>query len=446
MKTLYVLQQIGSRASSTIVSAEDLSEQDILKVYFCVQSENENEALAVANAVKIVHDSFKTGLEPSYTDSAFQLGINKKGVGLNCAVVPPIEWGRDERDADERLYVYLYASPTTLEDWLLNPFALWIDPKIFYIGKGRDRRRFEHINEAINDLTVDTSASSSLEKRKVRKIQEVMLRSAEESAHGLVRRVAFFSGEHADAMYSAVEHYLINHLYGVYNLTNKNRGSNTCEHSDASWMSRPYGVLPSSTVWTDMVTDYAKNGLKAKTQSRLRDMVSVELNAHFPIFPFDRLVNSVGNLSAEKESVVTNGTDASYNLFVLNVQHFPVLKVQLKASDKDTGVCINLRPVDGTAESREVFYSTIAECFFCCPVNELDPKKFGLFGSSGTYFKPFKNTGVTEKDLWFDIRDIESQDYALPFGASFFGELMPCRFSLVDALRIIATKIGCPHN
>ena len=238
MLTLCLTHQIGTKKQTGIVSAQDLKPTDKANVYFCVRSESAEEAQAVAYAVQAANDVIKLGLP--------QVVSNAKG--LSFSFIEPGSWYEDSWRPNGK-YLYLYTSPASLDDEILEPYKLWSDKNIFYVGEGAEDELFGLIDLASRKL--DDFLSKQPEDHSMHLVQKFILGAGKESARKMVRKIAFFSGEYEAVACAAVKDYLINHLYGL-----EKKSKPDVIHGSCDWITRPKDVLANTSEWQGMLSDY----------------------------------------------------------------------------------------------------------------------------------------------------------------------------------------------
>lgn len=238
MPTLCLMQQIGTRKPTVIIPAEGLKFSDSANVYFCVQSECEEQAQAVAYAVQAVNDVFKLGSSQAVHNTN----------GLSLSVIPPSSWYEDSWRPDGR-YIYLYTTPVSLNHVLLEPFKLWTEKNIFYVGEGTGDELFGLIDQASSML--DELVNEHSDEHKLHLVKRFILGAGKEGARNMVRKVAFFSGEYEATACAAAKDYLINHLYGLEKKNKVDTIQISCD-----WISRPKGMLPNTSEWQGLLSEF----------------------------------------------------------------------------------------------------------------------------------------------------------------------------------------------
>lgn len=238
MLTLCLMHQIGTKKQTVISLAQDLKQTDRANVYFCVRSESAEEAQAVAYAVQAANDVIKLGLSQAVHNAN----------GLSFSVIEPGSWYEDSWRPNAK-YVYLYTSPASLDDEILEPYKLWSDKNIFYVGEGSEDELFGLIHRAAKKL--DDFLSKQTEDQNMHLVQRFILCAGKASARNMVRKIAFFSGEHEAVACAAVKGYLIHHLYGL-----EKKGKPNAIHGSCDWITRPKDVLANTSEWQGMLSDY----------------------------------------------------------------------------------------------------------------------------------------------------------------------------------------------
>lgn len=238
MTTLCLLHQAGTKKPTLIVPAQDMKTADSPKVYFCVQSDCEEDAQVVAKTVKAINDTFKIGIPQASLEAA----------GLGLSIIEPHRWYQDDWRTGDR-YIYLYAAPSSMEDWLVEPYKLWDEKSIFYIGEGQGDEQYELIDQASANLEALLRQQPNNPNMLV--VQRAILGNGQDSARDMVRKVAFFSGEYDLVACSAAKYYLINHLYGL-----KNQHLGSVSGGGCKWLCRPKDMLPNTGEWHDLLAEF----------------------------------------------------------------------------------------------------------------------------------------------------------------------------------------------
>ena len=238
MATLCLLHQIGTKIPTRVVQVQDLQPVDMSKVYFCVQSDCEAEAQAVAYSVKAINDTFKLGLHQ----------VADEATGVSLSIMEPDSWYQESWCTGDR-YLYLYAASSSMEDALLEPFRLWAEKNIFYVGEGQGDELYALMDQASSKL--DELLCKQPESLDMHLVQRSILGAGKSSARNMVRKVAFFSGDHGAPACSAAKHYLINHLYG---LANQKEGN--AYHGACKWICRPKETLPNTSEWHSVLSTF----------------------------------------------------------------------------------------------------------------------------------------------------------------------------------------------
>ena len=307
-------------------------------------------------------------------------------------------------------YVYGYATPNDYTDWKFSEPSYknnLRNHRLFYIGRGQNFRLNEHIAESIRNLSGENfQRLTPLEIGKVRTIQEFLLLESESVGNQMVRTLAEFSGPYAEAQYAATEYFLINNWLGIYQLENLTRGDTKVTGTTCEWICRPRAISGNTIAWGKIVANFQNTGIKAATQGLKRELIKAEVNSEFKKFPLPNISNIASGLTIDNMRAIDNQTDAFYLLTLHNSLNMPLVHIHLRLSDKHTGVCINIRPLDG---DRLRFTQRIAGIFFSrCEVDATPHIKH----PEDPYFKPCVRGGINGRnDIWFDFRKPDSQDY-----------------------------------
>jgi hypothetical protein len=349
------------------------------------------------------------------------------------------DWSVDEEDPECTHYVYAYASPQRYEDWKGSEPSYQNDlnnHSVFYIGRGQNLRFSDHILEAKSGLVshFPKRKTTSNEIGKLKKIQDFVLAEWETIGSKMVRKVARFYGPYAAAQFAACEYFLINHWCGVYNLENLTRGDTRVKDSSCEWFSIPKSSRLENDRAQNLINHFKSSGLQAVTQGLKRELIINEVNSEFKKFPLVKLLKQVGGINVQSEKAIQNGKDAFYPLVLHNYVGTPLVLIQLKLSDKYSGVCINLRRLKG--DTLAVFIKRVAEMFFAgaediAAVHIKDIK-------TDPYFKPCAPIGKSGKDdIWFDLRRPDEPEYDIAETALFLAAKVTTNQSLYGALNLI---------
>jgi hypothetical protein len=398
-------------ASAEVVDAVD--EAQIGSVIFAVNSPVENECIVVAETIsavfnRFIHENFQEWPEDVIEGYA-------RGFG---------DWSEDGilfLPEDHR-YVYAYATPRNFDEWSTSepPYRENLENyEVFYVGRGRNDRIFDHLRMAVGDLT---GSSISEESGKIRRIQDFLLRQSLESGKTIARKICYFWGDFAHLKYAAVEHFLINYWCGVYTLENLTRGDEmflergSGQKSQCAWLCRPKTLAGGNVAWIEAVREFPARGRRGMRQSVARNICVAEVNSHFETFPigFPELLNLT---FANESRAISDGTDAFYSIVWRDSNDQAFLHLQLLLSYQETGVRVNFRRVKN--DSLEGFIKKIGDVFFDQNANEA---RIYVRNAGSPYFKPFARAGNGRDDIFFDFRspeklyDLSGTHFARRFG------------------------------
>lgn len=386
-----------------------INEQDII---FVVTSASDEINSSVAEAISVTYNSWiKRSDEPS-SNSETDMKIRKCGNWHNDFDILPPKLG------DEH-YVYGYGSATCADKNIVT------SEDIFYIGRGQRNRMLNHIKEALKDQ--DTKEMSK--KDRINKEMNQL------KSTSLVHQIARFSGPNCAEQTDAVENFLITYWLGVYNLTNLTRGNTT--KKGVKWIVRPKDISKDCPSWLDAVKQMSCGDFKI-TQSVQRELLvdeilkssikSNELQKNLKVKTNHRLKAMFVN----GRLFFTDGVDAHAKFELLNDQQKAVFLIQFRLSNKEIGVCINIRPIKG---GHQTFSSDICRYFGAFSAKNRIKNK-----NTGVYFKPFAILDKKKaKDIYFNFSDIDSKN--LVQGVEWLGPETTIKVSLIEALNMIISKI-----
>lgn len=414
MHIFYVVAIPGTKSAELFSNYDVIPEHKRGSVIFMVRDADANCALAVATAVKEVHDIWLNGPDGQYQNHyTFGSPGNYIRPNKNWNANLPDILTSDEHT--EQYYIYSYAAPNNYPEWLHTrnsegllgfPSTTGVTP--FYIGRGIGERWLAHIAEAMNHVSVENIPSGAhFEYGKILKICEHMIQTAHESCKELVRKIAIFTGEYAQEKYVAAELFLINSV-GIYQLKNLTRGDMTAGKTE--FIARPKHVN-STPHWIEIVEDFETLGVAAYTQKRSNHLVSLELSHEFPLLltgPNAVHPQLIKFDTAHANPFETDGTDVFYRMCIVDSENTPIVLMDLKMSDVNPSCAINLRPVPG---NKTAFINLIANTFFD---GDLSQAETGVRNKTNQpYFKPCAANFNGAQDIWFDFTDIEKPVYRI---------------------------------
>jgi hypothetical protein len=425
--TRFILS-IGSGSCRAKVVSE-VNKDQFASVIFMVKSSDLKECEVVAKTIASLSDNlinnFKNDCE-----------------GIEAQIREHQDWSEYEDLLDSTHYVYAYATPKNYHEWKLEESSYknnLINHHIFYIGRGQNLRLNDHIIEAIDNLAKSpVENAGNLEIGKIRAIQDFLLLENLTTGNKLVRKVAQFYGKYANTQYAATEYFLINNWLGIYQLENLTRGDTKVTGTTCEWICRPRAISGNTIAWGKIVANFQNTGIKAATQGLKRELIKAEVNSEFKKFPLPNISNIASGLTIDNMNAIDNQTDAFYLLTLHNSLNMPLVHIHLKLSDKHTGVCINIRPLDG--DPLKTFIKRIAGIFFSrCEVDATPHIK----NPGDPYFKPCVRGGVNGRnDIWFDFRKPRSQDYDISNSPLSHATSTSSNQSLYSTLKLISDLAG----
>lgn len=416
-----------ARGASPAKVVDDVTEAQSSSVLFVVRSTDLEECEVVAKTIANLFNGFIHNFPSVYEPTHSILRKHR-------------DWSADEQDSECTHYVYAYASPQDYQDWKGSEPSYRNDLSnhhVFYIGRGQNQRLADHISEAKSGLIshFPKRKTAAIEIGKLKKIQDFVFAEWESIASKMVRKVAKFYGPYAVAQFAASEYFLINHWCGVYNLENLTRGDTRVKGSSCEWFSIPKSSRLENDRAQNLISHFKSSGLQAVTQGLKRELIINEVNSEFKKFPLSKLLTQVRGLTVESEKAIQNGKDAFYPLVLNNHIGTPLILIQLKLSDKYSGVCINLRRLKGDALT--VFIKRVAQIFFAgaedtAALHIKDIK-------TDPYFKPCAPIGKSGKDdIWFDLRRPDDPEYDIAETALALAAKEAANQSLYGALSLIS--------
>lgn len=421
--TKYVLAVADGSAPAKVI--DQINGGQATSVIFAVKSTNLEECKTVADTIAEIFNQFIFSFP------------NKTGMGdIDAAIRTKGDWREDEpfSYADYTHYVYGYALPKNYEEWRCDTGSYrdnLDNYNVFYIGRGQNNRFVDHVKEAVDGLGI-TKGHGTDEVGKRQKIQQFLLSESFDVGRKLVRKICHFKGRYASAQYAAAENFLITYCYGVYELENLKRGDGNILGSDCVWLCRPKDLVGGDLIWREVLQEFPTIGQERIRQKLERELTVAEINAHFNAFPIQSLPK---NLVANSPIAISDGRDAYYSLSLLGQGRQPLLHIQLKLSNKEAGVRLNLRKA--ADDKPEKFSSMIAKMFFGGNLHEAQ-KHISIEGKPDAYFKPCTKNSKGKQDTWFDLRLPDDRRYDLrgtPLGQAASGSDL---YSFCDALRVLS--------
>jgi hypothetical protein len=394
-------------------------------IIFAVKSTNLEECKTVADTIAQIFNRFMFTFPTKIAMENIDAEIRNKG-----------DWRDDERSGclEYTHYVYGYALPKDYETWSVDTGSYrdnLDNYNVFYIGRGQNNRFVDHVQEAIDGLRI-TKGNGTDEIGKRQKIQQFLLSESFDAGRQLVRKICHFKGRYALAQYAAAEHFLINYCYGVYELENLTRGDQKTRGSDCVWLCRPRRLESGDSVWNEMIREFSTNSGRRKIQKLTCELLVAETNAYFNAFPIQSLPK---NITLNSPLAITDGRDAYYSLGLLGQKRETFFHIQLKLSNKETGVRINLRKA--ADDKPAAFSDRIAKVFFGGNLHEAK-KHISIEGKPDAYFKPCTKNSKGKQDTWFDLRSPDDRRYD-PRGTP-LGRVASSSdfYSFCDALRVLS--------
>ena len=364
--------------------------EDLSSVIFTVRSECENEAQEIASAIQDVHDILIMGWRDPNTAQTGNIIRSNSDLIINNV------------NTNTQYYVYVYTDSIEL----INP------DNVFYIGKGRSDRFSQHIKDAIK--FDDPTQADLLQRGKILKIRNYIYKNGELTTKlafkrglDLVSNVVLYQGNNKflnEKKALATERFLIHYWIGTFKLCNKNKGNT--ENKDTVWQTRPnIASVATSIDWKRIV----KNS--EETQQCIRNITAMAMNEEVSFrgitVQHTDSHRNVFRLEPNKGVFESNGTDV-HMLHTISVEKNNIitalLTLQLKMGEQDLGARINLRPLDYLANILENFSNIITKSFSKSGYSPSDFIKNGK--RSDAYYKPFAPNGRGNKDVVFDIRNI----------------------------------------
>jgi hypothetical protein len=287
-------------------------------------------------------------------------------------------------------YNYVYADPA-------DPHAR------FYCGKGVGKRWREHFDQASVLIEgADPVDQDILETAKLGRIRGHMADTPDLQPEDLCKIVSVFGGPFGQAQAFAVEQYLIQHVCGVFNLTNLNGGQGT--HRSLMWQSRPRSFdnnTEAMTFWCALL-------------SRASNGTLIRLTAHdkASLILYQLPPDLVGTLAAQVQAHCPRhnalewlglGISAEGDLSIeANVTGTPVC-LQLRFGRRDLECRINLRP--GPREAVGEICRDSSESFVRY-VTQIWPNAQIRNKSSHPFVKPFSVDQEGRSDIDFSVADL----------------------------------------
>lgn len=406
---------LENNVASVVTPDTQTMNQDVV---FAVRSQDENYSQAVAQAICDVSNIwvFGNGTSTSLANDDYVRACG--------------EWSHEGDLLGGGLgkshYVYGYASAECMRTGGVDV------GKIFYIGRGIGGRMLQHL-----DLGSDEADNPDEISKRARIRQELNIHFNdrgytlnEARQAGLVHQIARFTGRYKSAQTDAVEKFLITHWCGVYDLTNLTRGNKS--RAGGTWIVRPKKVMSTSQVWRELLSEFIHGGNQRQVQQRA--LLVEEIAANEPS-SWQKLVDTLsvlGGITPITEGFTSDGTDAHAKFYLLDNKGKPLFVVQLRLSEREAGVCVNIRPVSG--EHRE-FSRNIIHYF-----GESTSHRISVSGPS-TYFKPFAYMGVSNAvDVYFNF--IEPTIRHTVKHLEWLGVTEPIKMSLLDAMNKLIGQIN----
>jgi len=417
--TKFVISIRSNIAPAKVV--DRLTDEELSSLIFMVKSDDPRESEIVANTIANISNCFINKFPKSEIP------------GTNCRIRNYNDWSNDIYNPEYSHYVYAYATPSKYKDWVYSEESYKLDLKnhqVFYIGRGKTaNRNYDHIKDSINNLVNHQPINPEI--GKINKIQAFLKKECEEIGKKLVRKVIEINGNYADAQHAAAEFFLINNWIGVYKLENKTRGDTSIGGSTCQWISIPIMSQLKIDDRRTLIDDFT-NTNKDTRRVQLSLVIS-ELNNLFKQFPPLNLMNNLAGISTNQidplKAVIYNN-DAVYSFFLKNKQNKDLVKLQLKLSEKQTGVCFNVRKLEN--DTLQIFTKKIADIFFNGSIEEAHLK---IKNPKDPYFKPLSNNG---KDIFFDFLSPELLAYDISDTTLFSNHKILSQQSLISALKIIS--------
>jgi len=305
--------------------------------------EGEKAALQACEAVALFYNRHKCGLKDvENTECGTVILPADPGISI-----PP----------DGHYYAYVYADPDKCGER-------------FYCGKGKGKRCYDHFRQAMDYRSASLNNEAIRELAKLRRIIEIFERDESRTAGDICKIVASFSGANAELLAFAVEQFLIQHVCGVYNLTNSTNGNRNSNHNDkllgVRWQSRPNSFDQSEQAmkfWRELLTGLVEDkqklqfwldkqdGFKAQEKAELiyhqfpegfQEQFKDAITHHLKNYGFQSEDPLVWLQGDEGWGIVGSTREGDLSIEA-NVRNSPVV-LQFKFSFKEIGCCINLRP------------------------------------------------------------------------------------------------------
>jgi hypothetical protein len=263
----------------------------------------------------------------------------------------------------------------------------------FYVGKGTRNRDREHIRDTQRKIQRNIPANNFSNKE-----QKIATEIKLHRESDLVKKVCSFEHDYAELCAFVAERFLINTIYGGFNLKNDTLG-NAKKDPGFNWISKPlssFSNVDKESVWEEVVKSAAVNFRLMHIDVARLTWIEVE--------PFVDQVKSYFDHYIESNilSFIRAGRYGQDVIAEWQIVNKPV-RVQLIFSRKDLVVRFNLRPHPVSKNGKEKFKKCILDTFAQSYPPEC--KLIKMPDALDCFFKPYAFDAKGISDISFNYSD-----------------------------------------